>query len=221
MPRFDFAISFAGTERPLARALAESLKQRRRLRRFLRVSISEHEMLGQDGADYLNRVFFEQSRYCVALVSESYERRPWAQIERRAAQAQEQGSGPGILLPILVDATRPAWLLPTRIYFNLAERSLPELVEVLRRKHASEDTATFHEVGRIELSPDDRPLAVAAGWENEDFLVWCMHAGLGDRQVVRLVREGGAGGWIMKECSNYTSIAMASLRRGKHAGWNS
>src|SRR5215213_69613 len=197
MPRFDFAISFAGTERPLARALAESLN-----RIGLRVFFDEHfehEMLGQDGAEYLNRVFFEQSQYCVALVSESYERRAWTQLERRAAQAREHLSGPGLLLPVLVDATRPAWLLPTRIYFNLAERSLPELVDVLRRKHVSEDTKTYHEVDRIEFSADERPLAVSAGWENDDFLVWCTQAERGHRQVIRLVREPGHLNWTTKD----------------------
>jgi hypothetical protein len=197
VPRFDFAISFAGTERPLARALAESLS-----RVGLRVFFDEHfehEMLGQDGAEYLNRVFFEHSRYCVALVSHSYEGRSWTQLERRAAQAREHTSGQSVLLPVLVDATRPAWLLPTRIYFNLAERTLPELVEVLRRKHASEDTATFHEVGQVKFSRDERPLAVTAGWDNDDFLVWCTQAERGHRQVTRLVRDGGAGTWTPKD----------------------
>lgn len=132
----------------------------------------EHEMLGIDGADYLNRVFFEQSRYCVALVSESYEGRAWTQLERRAAQAREHSTGHGVLIPVLVDATRPAWLLPTRVYFNLAERTLGELVDLLRKKHTSEDRSVFREVDRIDLPAKARHISIVQGWGDDDFLIW-------------------------------------------------
>lgn len=190
MPRFDFALSFAGDERALARDLAHHLT-RAGVRVFFDETF-EHEMLGLDGADYLNRVFFEQSRYCIALISENYEGRAWAQLERRAAMAREHVSGLGFLLPVLVDATRPKWLLPTRIYFDLAERSIPDLVEVLLRKHASEDQRSFHEVQRLELNPHDRRLYVAPGWESDDFLIWSRDADKGTRQVVRLVSDSKA-----------------------------
>jgi hypothetical protein len=190
MARFDFAISFAGPERALARTLAQSLS-RAGLRVFFD-ELFEHEMLGTDGADYLNRVFFEQSRYCVALVSENYEKRAWAQLERRAAQAREHVAGPGVLLPVLVDATRPSWLLPTRVYFNLPERSMGELHDVLFRKRAG-DLTSFRKVSEVTLDRNDAPLLVSAGWENDDFLVRCTRADEGQRQVLRLRPE--ADGW--------------------------
>jgi TIR domain len=186
MPRFDFAISFAGPERALARTLAQSLS-RTGLRVFFD-ELFEHEMLGTDGADYLNGVFFEQSRYCVALVSESYEKRAWAQLERRAAQAREHVAGPGVLLPVLVDATRPSWLLPTRVYFNLAERSLTDLIDVLNRKHAG-DLTSFRKVFEVVLDRTDAPFLVSAGWNGDDFFVRCSRADEGQRQVIRLQRE--------------------------------
>lgn len=111
-------------------------------------------MLGRDGAEYLNKVFFQDSQYCVALISENYERRAWTQLERRAAQAREHIAGPGFLLPVLVDATKPPWLLPTRVYFNLPERGLGELATLLQRKHGREQREMFREVGRLNLWPN-------------------------------------------------------------------
>jgi hypothetical protein len=170
VPRFDFAISFAGSERGLARELAGRLAGA-----GLRVFFDEHfehEMLGIDGADYLNRVFFEQSRYCVALVSQSYESRAWTQLERRAAQAREQSFDHGVLIPVLVDETRPSWLLPTRVYFNLADRSLAELTDVLQKKHTSEDRTVYREIQRIELPERARDISIISGWGDDDFLIW-------------------------------------------------
>lgn len=136
--RFDFAISFARPERDLARVLARELTARG-LSVFFDEGF-EHEMLGQDGADYLNRVFLRESRFCVALISRGYEQRSWTQLERRAAQARELQTGPGFLLPIRVDDSLPEWLLPTRIYFDLPSRGLSALVEVLARKATLEGT---------------------------------------------------------------------------------
>lgn len=128
--RFDFAISFAGQDRQTARAVASAIEAAN-LRVFFD-EYFEHEMLGVDGADYLNDVFFRQSRFCVVLVSNHYQQRAWAQLERRAAQAREFQTQPGFLLPVLLDEHRPDWLLPTRIHFNLSQRGIPALVELLK-----------------------------------------------------------------------------------------
>lgn len=197
MPRFDFAISFAGSERVLARELASQLA-----RVGLRVFFDEHfehEMLGIDGADYLNRVFFEQSRYCVALVSESYERRAWTQLERRAAQAREQSIGHGVLIPVLVDATRPSWLLPTRVYFNLADRTLAELIDLLQKKHTSEDRTVYREIQRIALPEGAREISIVQGWGDNDFLVWRGLTDEDEPQAYWLAPQGDSREWRAHE----------------------
>lgn len=181
----------------LARELASQLA-----RTGLRVFFDEHfehEMLGMDGADYLNRVFFEQSRYCVALVSENYERRAWTQLERRAAQAREQSIGHGVLIPVLVDATRPSWLLPTRVYFNLTERTLAELVDLLQRKHASEDRSVFREIQRLELPETARYISIVRGWGDNDFLVWRGLTDDDEPQAYWLESKGVSPEWCAHE----------------------
>ena len=197
MKRFDYAISFAGTERGIARELARGLAAT-----GLRVFFDEHfehEMLGQDGSDYLNNIFFEESQYCVALISSSYEQRAWTRLERRAALAREHVSGPGFLLPVLVDGTRPPWLLPTRIHYDLDERGLADLVTLLHRKHLGNRSEEYSEIWRLTLDALDHPLAIAAACAGEEFFAWCSHVERGRRQLLRIVPDSRVQTWSIED----------------------
>lgn len=130
--RFDYAISFAGPQRKLARQLAHQLTSGGC--RVFFDEFFESEMIGRDGSEYLNHVFLNDSRYCIALLSHDYEKHVWSQLERRAAQARELEEGTGFLIPVLLDDVRPEWLLPTKIFFDLNQRPLTELVSILARK---------------------------------------------------------------------------------------
>lgn len=189
--RFDFAISFSGAERDLARRLAEAL-----IAKGCRVFFDEHfehEMLGQDGADYLNNVFFRESRFCVALVSHAYQERAWAQLERRAAQARELGAGPGFLLPVLVDGTHPDWLLPTRIYFDLSQRDILSLVDVLQRKAMLVGVGPYALRGEFRAGGTGHK--VAAVRDSDDCMIW----GGGGGRIKRLARDPASGTWHLDE----------------------
>lgn len=168
--RFDFAISFAGPEREVARELTENLK-RAGFSVFFD-ELFEHEMLGRDGADYLNDVFFSQSERCVALLSQTYEERAWAQLERRAAQARELGRGLGFLIPVLCDEVRPTWLLPTRIFFDLRGRGLPKLVDLLTRRALSHPGGGYRLIyGLSDIFGNDTIDLITVP-EAHEFLVW-------------------------------------------------
>jgi hypothetical protein len=188
--RFDVAISFAGPERGLARSLAESLSAD-----GFDVFFDEHfehEMLGQDGADYLNRVFFQESGCCLAFVSTHYQQSAWAQLERRAAQARELHDGPGVIIPVLVDQERPPWLLPTRIYFNLAERGIGELHEVLRRRLLGEMGQLRQTIEDVFDGPGGKIASLPGGRE---FLAWSQPPVAGSAHVQRLRWDSLTGLW--------------------------
>ena len=130
--RFDFALSFAGTQRGIARQLRDAL-----VLRGFKVFFDEdyeHEMLGKDGIEYLRKVYSEESRYCIALIAKEYDKRIWTKLEREIMQARQLGSGDDILLPVLISDYKPRWLLASRIYFDLKKRSLTDLVDLLEKK---------------------------------------------------------------------------------------
>jgi hypothetical protein len=165
MIRFDIAISFARPERNLARELKDLL-----LSDGFKVFFDEdfnYELLGSDGAEYLNEVFFKESRYTLALISGQYDKSAWAQLERRAALAREHSQGTGSLIPVMVAGEKPSWLLPTRIFFNLREHSLSELYEVIRRKLLR----NISEEKQIFKNPYNADIRIAAS-ETRDFYFW-------------------------------------------------
>ena len=130
--RFDFALSFAGAQRDIARQLRDALDQRG-FDVFFDKDFEE-EMLGKNGIEYLRKVYSEESRYCVVLISKEYDRRNWTKLEREIMQARQLNSGDDILLPVLISDYKARWLLASRIYFDLKNRSLTDLVELLEKK---------------------------------------------------------------------------------------
>jgi hypothetical protein len=138
--RFDFALSFSGHTRSVARDLAILLRERGFS--VFYDSDYEHEMIGQDGSKYLRRVYSQESRYCVVLLSEQYEKSQWTDLERESIQARELRGEKGILIPVLVDGYRPNWLPETRIYFDLPKRALEDFVSLVSKLSGVDATRT-------------------------------------------------------------------------------
>lgn len=130
--RFDFALSFAGAQRDIARKLRSALAKKG-FKVFFDEDF-EHEMLGEDGTDYLNKVYSEESRFCIVLVSKDYDKRKWTNLELEIMKARQLDSGDAILISILTSGYKPRWLLSTRIYFDLKNRSITDLVKLLEKK---------------------------------------------------------------------------------------
>ncbi len=137
MFRFDFALSFSGSDRSFARNIRSALKDS-----GFSVFYDEdyeHEMLGQDGSVYLRNIYGTASRYCIVLISESYEESNWTNLERESIQARELKGERGRLIPIKLDDYEPNWLPATRIYFDLRNRPLIDLVTLLTRIIAADN----------------------------------------------------------------------------------
>lgn len=130
--RFDFALSFAGAQRDIARELRNALV-RRRFKVFFDEDF-EFEMFGTNGIEYLRKVYSEESRYCIALIAKEYDKKIWTKLEREIMQARQLTSGDDIILPVLISDYKPRWLLKSRIYFDLKNRSITDLVELLKNK---------------------------------------------------------------------------------------
>lgn len=129
--RFDFAISCAGAQEDIARDLRDALVEKG-FKVFFYKDF-EHEVFGGDGKKFFQKVYSDESRYCIALISKEYNKRTWTKLERKIIEARELKSGHDILLPVLISGYKPRWLLKSRIYFNLKKRSHGELVKVLAK----------------------------------------------------------------------------------------
>lgn len=129
---FDYAISFSGQDREIAREISIQLKSAG-FRIFFDEDF-EHELLGKDGVDFLNEIFFKKSNFCIALLSSTYEKSAWTKLEKKAIQARKFINKPGYLIPVLINGYHPDWLLPTRIYYDLNKRGKDKLIEFVTNK---------------------------------------------------------------------------------------
>jgi len=110
----------------------------------------EQEMLGRDGSVYLRDVYSRESRHCLILISEQYDKREWTELERESIQSRELRGERGVLIPVIVDGHKLSWLPETRIYFDLRSRKIDELIGLLVRMRGVESGSfSREEEGRV------------------------------------------------------------------------
>lgn len=130
---YDVAISFAGTERDLAKSLADQV-----VAAGFKVfydGMYPEQLWGKDLAAHFDRVYRKESRFCAMFVSAEYATRAWTVHERRSAQARmisERGNE--YILPIQIDGTDLDGLAPTIGYLSIKERSIQQIGELLIAK---------------------------------------------------------------------------------------
>ncbi|HEY1607395.1 MAG TPA: TIR domain-containing protein [Allosphingosinicella sp.] len=77
--KYDFALSFAGQDRPLVEELAGQLKERE-------ISVfydfdEQHQILGQNVEEYLSPIYRSEARYVVPFLSREFPKRIWTKFE--------------------------------------------------------------------------------------------------------------------------------------------
>ena len=104
---YDVAISFSGEDRPIARQIAESLRNR-----GIHVFFDEYaqsELWGRNLYEHLTKIY-EESRLCVVIVSESYTHSLWASSELRNLVAHSRLRDSFTILPIIVGSIHTSLL---------------------------------------------------------------------------------------------------------------
>jgi hypothetical protein len=139
--KFDFVLSFSGVQRSVAQELAKALTGEGFSVFYDKENV--HELLGEDGEIYLRGLYSADARYYIVLVSEQYDKSFWTKLELNAIRYRESIEQEGVLLPVIVENYKPEWLSREKIFLDLRESSIPELVEILKRKILqSNDRAT-------------------------------------------------------------------------------
>jgi serine/threonine protein kinase len=139
--RYDVALSFAGTERPIAQELYERLKA------FCHVFYDKDDdaiasLWGGDLSTALHTIYSGQAKFCIALVSREYVDRAWTSWERRAIlQRMVMQRDVPYLLPVIIDdVSIPG--LPTSVgTLRWADYGTEGIVSVFRRKLRGESPA--------------------------------------------------------------------------------
>ncbi|MBP7705815.1 MAG: TIR domain-containing protein [Candidatus Aminicenantes bacterium] len=132
MPVFDIAISFSGEDRAVAKRIASSL-----VRNGLNVFYDEYEranLWGKDLYVHLTKIYRDDAKYCLMLISEHYAKKQWTNHERRAAQARAFSENCEYILPLRLDDTPLDGVLDTIGYLDLRKTTIEEIVETVVEK---------------------------------------------------------------------------------------
>ncbi|WP_330258913.1 TIR domain-containing protein [Streptomyces murinus] len=131
-PWYDVALSFAGEDRDYVQVVAQTLRDS-----GLRVFYDDYEQValwGKDLYSHLDRVYREQSKYCVLFISQHYAKKVWTSHERRSAQARAIEERKEYVLPARFDDT-PIDGLPSTIgYLDISDTAPGELARMIMDK---------------------------------------------------------------------------------------
>lgn len=129
---YDLAISFAGEDRDIARAIAYDIANS-----GFKVFYDEYEkasLWGKDLYSHLTEIYSSKARYCLMIISKYYKTKVWTNLERQAAQARAIMENTEYILPLRIDDTTISGLLPTIGYIDLRTTSIKEIVDLIRIK---------------------------------------------------------------------------------------
>jgi hypothetical protein len=95
-------------------------------------------MWGKDLADYLMKVYHQQSRYCMIFISKDYVSKPfdmkYATYELKCAIARSIESMDEYILPIRFDDSEVPGLIPTIKYLNAKEKTPEQIADMFMEK---------------------------------------------------------------------------------------
>ncbi|RAS63924.1 TIR domain-containing protein [Lentzea atacamensis] len=131
--RFDVVISFGGPDRGVAREIRDHLVSAG-LRVFFDTDF-RHDLLGEDLAILLQDIYFERSRFAIAVLSRSFLESDWAgNWEWKAVLARMNRQRQGYLLPYFLEHVEIPGLNPTIGYLSADKVSPREFADIVVRK---------------------------------------------------------------------------------------
>ncbi len=133
--KYDVVISFAGEDREVAKALADALTLK-----GLTVFYDEYakaDLWGKDLYSHLTKVYRDESKYCLMVISEAYSEKQWTNHERKAAQARAIRENREYILPLRLDDASVEGILDTTGHVDYRATSDEQVVDLLVEKVTS------------------------------------------------------------------------------------
>ncbi len=101
--KFEAALSFAGEDRKLAKALFQRLT-RRGLNVFYDTN-RQASLWGKDSREF-EQIYSSQARYVIPLISKHYVKKDWTQFEFETAKREQKKRASEFILPVRLDNSR-------------------------------------------------------------------------------------------------------------------
>ncbi len=138
---YDVAISFAGEDRNLAKKLANSF-----VKQGLEVFFDEYfkaQLWGKNLYEHLSKVYSEEARYCLLLISEHYIKKVWTNHELKSAQVRALNEINGeYILPVRIDDTAIVGIPQTIGFLDMRDSTVEQISALLFQKIGHIDKIT-------------------------------------------------------------------------------
>lgn len=150
MIKYDVVISFAGEDREVAKEIAANL-----VLKGINVFYDEYEkanLWGKDLYVHLTKVYKDDSKFCLMLLSDSYSKKQWTSHERKAAQARAFVENQEYILPLRLDDTEIDGILGTSGYIDLRNTEMEEIINLITEKvqKYNKDNKIEYEIVQVE-----------------------------------------------------------------------
>lgn len=138
--KYDFALSFAGSARPIAERIFRSLDEEE-LQVFYDKN-EQHRIVAVDLEDYLHPIYQSEANFVICVINDDYPQRIWTKFEQKA-MAKRVGKS---IIPILVDDTNPSAFssLNDIGYLTLrgsyGEPEIQEICETILKRYHEDNT---------------------------------------------------------------------------------
>lgn len=130
--KFDYAFSYAGEDREIARKIAEELAKQ-----GVKVFFDDFyntELVGKDLSVYFGEVYGIGTRFVVIFLSKHYILKDWTNFEFEIARDEAGRRNKEFIIPIRLDDTIFHGLKRTIAYIPYKENDLGKIVEILLKK---------------------------------------------------------------------------------------
>lgn len=138
--KYDFALSFAGEVRPIAKLFSETLHDAD-LEVFFDVN-EQHLILANDVEEYLAPIYRSEARFIIVLMSKDYPKKVWTKFE---SENFKQRFGEGSVIPIWFSDAPPSMFDITTKFGGMTldasgdiAKQVAEMCETLVRKAGEE-----------------------------------------------------------------------------------
>ncbi|MEO7993258.1 MAG: TIR domain-containing protein [bacterium] len=156
---YDFAISFAGPDRQIAKRLFELLTDRDFV--VFYDANEQHRILGEDLEAYLAPIYKSEAQYIICLIGQAYPERVWTKFE---SDQFKDRFGEGAVIPVFVGSAKPAFY--DRVFttgrFGIGnkeeddvESQLLTLVELLVQKLQDKSWVIVEQLSLFGAPPDE------------------------------------------------------------------
>lgn len=203
---FDFGISYAGSDRSIAEALAALLSGAGAVV-FIDTPFRAH-LVGRRLDREFEWVFGRRTRYFVAIISQAYLDRPWAQHEWSIAIREAESRSEEFILPLRLDDSLLVGLPSTVGYVDLRQHSIEEVAALLMEKLAGARSAgvtnwvaTFGILVQEVLNSGELPPTAPTDYPH--LCDW-----LAEDLLARLSRSSATNPWLSEDSRNGETFSV-------------